>query len=75
MEQFFSGPWNRFVFRCRYLIIFIFIIWTVFAADQSLKMNYLTQREEYIPSSNPVIKTFELLEDKFIKTSSSAISI
>lgn len=63
------------VFRCRYCIVFILLIWTVFAADQSLKIGYLTKREDYIPQENQIIKTFETIEDQFIKTSSSAIQV
>lgn len=42
LERFFGGPWNRCVFRCRYLIVLIFVLWVVYAVDQARRISPLT---------------------------------
>ena len=66
------------VFKCRYFIIFIFVIWTVFAVDRSLNLGPLTQREEYLPTDHPLIKTRDTIENDFVAgggTNSIIVSI
>lgn len=65
LEQFFGGVWNRMVFRCRYCIILLFIIWTVYAIDTALGFGPLTKREEYLPDDHPIIRSLVTIEDEF----------
>lgn len=36
LESFFGGFWNRQVYNCRYCIILIFLIWSVFAFGKAI---------------------------------------
>lgn len=55
LELFFGGPWNRCVFRCRYIIILIFVLWTTYAVDQARKITPLTEREKYLDDDHPLM--------------------
>jgi predicted RND superfamily exporter protein len=66
------------VFRCRYFIILVFVLWTVFAVDRSLGLGPLTQREEYLPLDHPLILTRDTIENDFVAgsgTNSIRVSI
>lgn len=75
LEQFFGGPWNRCVFRCRYFIVLIFILWTCYAVDQARMISPLTEREKYVEDDHPIMRTLKTMEDDFITTSNSAIRV
>ena len=53
------------VFRCRYCIILIFVLWTVFAVDRAKSIGPLTQREEYLPLDHPLIINRDIIESEF----------
>lgn len=66
------------VFKCRYYIILVFVLWTVFAVDQALGLGPLTQREEYLPADHPLILTRNTIENDFVAgsgTNSILVSI
>ena len=44
LESFFGGFWNRMVYKCRYMILFVFKIWAALAV--TFAMNIETQNKE-----------------------------
>lgn len=59
------------VFKCRYFIILVFVLWTLFAVDRALGLGPLTQREEYLPAEHPLILNRDIIENEFAAGSSA----
>ena len=53
IEMFFSGAWNKVVFKLRYVIVAVFFIWTIIAAVIASKLSPLTKEEQFLPDDHP----------------------
>jgi hypothetical protein len=53
------------VFKGRYFIIFIFVIWISQACLYASQMGPLTEPEEFIPKYHPAIKGWTIMSENF----------
>ena len=44
------------VYKLRWLIIFVFLAWTIVAAIFASKIGPLTEEEEFLPSDHPIMQ-------------------
>ena len=57
------------------MIIFLFTGWFIFAAIKASKMGPLTKEEEFLPSSHPILKVAQIINNKFAEGGSTALNM
>jgi hypothetical protein len=75
VEKFFGNTWNNNVKRFRWVIIAIFLGWTIFASLKASEMGPLTKEEEFLPSDHPISKSTQIIKNKFPGGGSTALNI
>ena len=65
IDKFFEGPWNSMVYKLRWLIIFVFLAWTIVATIFASQIGPLTEEEEFLPSDHPIMIIGKTLGDEF----------
>lgn len=73
IEQFFGGPWNYWVHKLRFIIVFVCAGWTGFAIFKAKDIGPLTAQEEFLPKDNPITIVMNTLNDKFKGTSQANV--
>lgn len=58
IEMFFSGPWNKCVYKLRYVIVFMFFVWTIVATIIASQLSPLTKEEQFLPDDHPAQEFF-----------------
>lgn len=53
--MFFSGPFNNFIHKSRYIIVVVFVIIGIAAGVIASEMGPLTQQEEFLPNDDPLM--------------------
>ena len=52
VERFFGGFWNFFIYKYRFCIIFIFLIWFIISLSIAVDIGPLTETEQYLSSDH-----------------------
>ena len=63
--MFFGGVWNSNVAKYKYIIIFVFLIWTGVASYLASQMGPLTEEEEFLPADHPISQNTKILTERF----------
>lgn len=75
IEQFFGGPWNKWVHKLRYLIILIMAGWIGFAVYKAKDIGPLTEEEDFLPEDHPISVVGTLLREKFSSSGTSVLRV
>ena len=54
MTRFFSGPFNRCIFKARYFIVVGFVVLGIAAAIIASDISPLTEPEDYLPADHEI---------------------
>lgn len=65
ITRFFSGPYNNFIFKARYVLIALLTIVGICAGVIASGIGPLTQQEEFLPNSDPLMVLQKEVEDNF----------
>jgi len=65
LEKFFGGAFTNFVFRFRYFIIGIILIWSLVSAIYTTNLKPLSEQEQFIPDDHPLMVAADLSQNKF----------
>lgn len=67
IENFFGNKWNNMVYRGRYPILALFVIWLAIACIFASKIGPLTEEEEFIPKYHPNVRVWTIFRENFTK--------
>ena len=65
LESFFSGFWNRIVYKCRYIILFVFTIWAAFAVTFAMNIETYKKEDSVLLYDNMIERTQRELDNAF----------
>lgn len=75
LDIFFRGPWNDFVYKLRFPIIAIFIIWGIIASVYAGQIGPLSSEEEFLPSDHEIQMALNIIQDKFSGGGNDALNV
>lgn len=75
IEKFFGGKWNYWVYKTRYVIIFIMLGWTIFAITKAKDIGPLTEKEEFLPADHQISIVRDTLKEKFSSANENPIKV
>lgn len=75
IERFFGGVWNFYVFKFRFIIIFLFAIWLVISIIIAVDIGPLTEEEEFLPSDHPYMTIQKKIRENFSGQGARTIKI
>jgi len=70
MTRFFSGTYNKYIFKARYVIFVFFFVAGVVAAVIASDIGPLTEQEEFLSNSHPLILLQSDVEENFTSSAS-----
>ncbi len=65
LERFFNGPFNNFIFKAKYVIIGLFVIWSGISVWQTTNLSPLTEEESFLPEDHWIMQAFTVISEKF----------
>ena len=65
VERFFSGPWNRAVYRCRCFLIWFFLAWAAIAALFAKEIEPLNMMEDFLPATHKLTLAKQIMQSEF----------
>ena len=65
LTRFLAGSYNQFVYRCRYILFFAFVVIGIASVYGASKMGPLTKGEEMMDKEMQVIRTQDIMLDVF----------
>ena len=65
IEKFFDGPLNKFVYKNKVPIVFVSIVWFIYASTQAALLGPQTEQEEFIDSEHPAVVVYTRMGSEF----------
>lgn len=65
IERFFRGPWYSFVFRFRFVIVILALVFAGLSVWRATKLEPPVDAEQFLPSSHPLLMALITLQDAF----------
>ena len=65
LTRFLAGPYNKFIYKYRYILIAALVIYGVVSAGIASQMGPLTKGETMLPAEHPLIQTQNIMLNEF----------
>lgn len=65
-ERFFYSKWHYWMKRCRYIILFIFLVWMILAAYFTSQLSSLTEQEKFLKDDSILQISSEVSNTRFM---------
>ena len=65
LNQFFSGPFNRIIYKFRYALVFIFFTFGAICIYFGSQIGPLSKQEEFLPNDHPMMVLQKDVESSF----------
>jgi len=65
LNRFFSGPYNRFIHKLRYIIVVVFFSFGVMCIYFGSQISPLTKQEEFLPNDHPMMVLLKDVETNY----------
>ena len=65
IERFFGGFWNYYIYKFRFCIIVIFLIWLIISMSIAVDIGPLTESEQYLSSDHYLMVVQNKIKENF----------
>ena len=65
LNRFFSGPFNKIIYKLRYVIVFIWFTFGAICVYFGSQIGPLTEQEEFLPNDHPMMVLLKDVENGF----------
>jgi len=72
LEKFFAGPYSRFVFKLRFIILAVLIILVGVGIYGTTQIKARQEPEDFLPSSHPISQYFDTSSEVFLSSEESS---